>query len=169
MKSHSLSVPKTMQDRYDSLVQMTDAFCRDHLDEEYRDLARAMTAALCRKRPSPLATGKANVWACGIIYALGQINFLSDKSFKPYMMMSDVCAEFGISQSTGAAKAKIISSALRTGQLDHTWMVPSLLARDPSVWMAEVDGYIIDLRHAPRELQVIAFDKGIIPYIPADQ
>ena len=37
------------------------------------------------------------------------------------------------------------------------------------VWMAEVNGLIMDLRHAPRQLQAAAYAKGIIPYIPADQ
>jgi hypothetical protein len=60
----SISVPKVMQAKYDAVVALTDAFCRDHLNEEYHDLARAMTAALCRKRPSPLAAGQPRTWAC---------------------------------------------------------------------------------------------------------
>ena len=47
-----------MQATYDAVVTLTDAFCRDNLHDEYRDLARAMTAALCRKRPSPLGSGQ---------------------------------------------------------------------------------------------------------------
>ena len=49
--ARSISVPKAMQATYDRLVGLTDAFCRDQLNDEYRDLARAVTAALCRKRP----------------------------------------------------------------------------------------------------------------------
>ena len=74
------AVPKHMQAIYDTVVALTDAFCRDHLTEEYRDLARAMAAALSRKRPSPLASGQPRTWACGIIHLLGQLNFLSDKA-----------------------------------------------------------------------------------------
>ena len=45
MKSpRSTSVPKSMRAMYDAVAALTDAFCRDHLNEEYRDLARAMTA-----------------------------------------------------------------------------------------------------------------------------
>jgi hypothetical protein len=47
-----------MEAKYDGVVALTDAFCRDRLNDEYRDLARAMAAALCRKRPSPLASGQ---------------------------------------------------------------------------------------------------------------
>ena len=96
--TRSRSVPKGMQASYDTITALTDAFCRDHLNDEYLELARDMTAALCRKRPSPLGSGQPRTWACGVIYALGQTNFLSDRSFKPYMTMADVCAGFGVGQ-----------------------------------------------------------------------
>ena len=68
--STSERVPKPMQPTFTAIVALTDAFCRAHLDEEYAQLARQATAALCRKRPSPLATGNLKTWACGIVYAL---------------------------------------------------------------------------------------------------
>ena len=37
------------------------------------------------------------------------------------------------------------------------------------VWMLQMNGFMIDVRHAPREIQEIAFSKGLIPYIPADR
>src|SRR4051812_41155228 len=76
----STSVPKSMQATYEAITALIDAFCREHLNEDYRELARRMTAALCRKRPSPLASGQPRTWACGIVYVLGQINFLTDPS-----------------------------------------------------------------------------------------
>jgi hypothetical protein len=42
---HSISVPKTMVANYDAVAALTDTFCRDKLNGEYRDLARAMNAA----------------------------------------------------------------------------------------------------------------------------
>ena len=113
--TRSKSVPKNMQARYDQLVALTDEFCNRHLNDEYREAAQYMAAALCRKRPSPIASGQVCSWACGIIYALGQVNFLSDKSFEPYMMLANVCAGLGVSQSTGSAKARAISDALKLG------------------------------------------------------
>jgi Domain of unknown function (DUF6398) len=65
--TRSKSVPKAAQAVYDAVVALTDTFCRDHLNDEYRDLAQAMTAALCRKRPKPLASGQPRTWACGVI------------------------------------------------------------------------------------------------------
>src|SRR6266851_1651994 len=114
--SKSERVPKPIQATFDAIVALTDAFCRAHLDEEYVQLARQATAALCRKRPSPLATGHLNTWACGIVYALGSVNFLFDKSQTPSMRAAELCAGFGVSPSTGAAKAKAVRDVLGMGQ-----------------------------------------------------
>ena len=51
---------------------------------------------------------------------------------------------------------------------DHEWTLPSRLEDNPLVWMLEVNGLMMDVRQAPREVQEIAFHKGLIPYIPAD-
>jgi hypothetical protein len=100
---------------------------------------------------------------------LGQINFLTDPSTQPYMTTADLCARFGVGQSTASAKARVISQALDTGRLNPEWSLPSRLDQNPLVWMAQVNGVLVDLRDMPREVQEIAFEKGMIPYIPDDQ
>jgi hypothetical protein len=169
LSTTSTSVPKNMQATYGAITTLTDAFCHDHLNKDYCVLAQRMTAALCRKRPSPLGSGQPRTWACGIVYVLGQINFLTDPSAQPFMTTADLCARFGVGQSTASAKARVISQALDTGRLNPEWLLPTLLNRNPLVWMAEVNGFLVDLRDMPREVQQIAFDKGMIPYIPTDQ
>jgi hypothetical protein len=59
-----------------------------------------MTAALCRKRPSPLTSGKPSTWACAILYALDQVNFLFDRTQTPHLTPKELCAGFGVSTST---------------------------------------------------------------------
>jgi hypothetical protein len=39
----------------------------------------------------------------------------------------------------------------------------------PFMTMAEVNGYLVDLRDMPRKDQEIAFEKGMIPYIADDR
>ena len=163
------SVPKGMRATYDAVVGLTDDFCRDHLNDEYRELARDMAAALCRKRPSPLASGRPRTWACAIVYELGRVNFLSDPATQPHMTLAELCARFGVGQSTASAKARVISDALGVNRLNPSWMLASLADASPLVWIAEVDGFLVDLREMPREVQEIAYEKGLIPYIPADR
>jgi len=162
-------VTKPMQEKFDAIVALTNAFCRAHLDEEYAQLARQATAALCRKRPSPLAAGNLKTWACGIVYALGAANFLFDKSQQPTMRATDLCAEFGVSQSTGSAKAKVVRDALGMGQMDPQWYRPSKMGDNPLAWMIMLDGFVVDVRRMSRAVQEIAYEKGLIPYIPGDK
>jgi hypothetical protein len=40
---------------------------------------------------------------------------------------------------------------------------------NPFVWVFDVNGLLMDMRVAPREIQEQAYEMGIIPYIPADE
>ena len=64
-------VPKQMQSKFEEITSITDAFCQQHLNNEYAELSRKLAASLCRKRPSPLVKGQAKSWACGMVHALG--------------------------------------------------------------------------------------------------
>ena len=57
-RTQSESVPASMQQTSATITGLTDAFCREHLNDEYATLSRQLAAALARKRPSPLARGK---------------------------------------------------------------------------------------------------------------
>jgi hypothetical protein len=168
MSKHSTSqnVPKEMQARFDEITQITDAFSQAYLNDEYALLCRELTATLCRKRPSPLMGGKVATWACGIIHALGTVNFLFDASQKPHVPSSQIAGQFGISASTMQAKSKQIRDLLDMYQMDPDWTVPSKIDTNPLIWMLKVNGMIMDVRYAPREVQEEAFRKGLIPYIP---
>ncbi|MCK4283231.1 MAG: plasmid pRiA4b ORF-3 family protein, partial [Candidatus Brocadiae bacterium] len=67
------------------------------------------------------------------------------------------------------AKSRIIRDELDLMQLDPDWCLPALLKDNPLVWMLEVNGFLIDIRMVPREAQVVAYEKGLIPYVPADR
>ena len=164
--AHSEKVPTSMQDIYDEIVALTDAFSAQYLTEEYAQLIRYATAALCRKRPSPLLKGKTKTWACGITYAMGFANFLFDRSQNPSMSAADLCAGFGVGKSTGSAKSKNVRDMLNISQLDPNWCLPSQLERNPMAWMITVNGVILDARSVPREIQEFAYEKGLIPYLP---
>jgi hypothetical protein len=165
----STKVPKAFKETYTAITTITDTFCRERLNAEYGELARLATAALCRKRPSPLSRGKSKTWACGVLYALGQVNFLSDKSFEPYMSLGELCELIGVGKSTGPVKAKVISDALDLYQFHPDWTLPSMLEHNPLAWITEVGGMYMDVRTLPLEIQEAAFQEGLIPYIPGGE
>ena len=153
----------------EKIVAVTDDVCDRHLNQEYGELARMMTAALCRKRSSPLTSGQPHTWAAGIVYVLGRVNFLGDQSYYPHMTTVDLCTAFGVSESSVHGKARVIENALAIGPLDLRWTLPSLAEKNPLTWMIEINGFVVDLRYMPREVQEVAFAKGMIPHIPADR
>ena len=153
----------------EAVTALTDSFCREQLNDEYADLCRKLAEKLARKRPSPLLKGRTNVWAAGIVRAVGRVNFLDDRATQPYLSMHDIDAAFGIAQSTGQSKAKTVRDAAGMAVFDPEWTLPSQMDRNPMIWMLEVDGMLMDVRHAPRDLQAAAFKRGLIPYIPADR
>ena len=165
----SESVPKTMQAKFDSIAALTDDFAAKHLNDEYAQLIRYAIAALCRKRPSPLTSGRDYTWACGITHAIGMVNFLFDSSQNPHISASELYKIFGVGASTGQGKSKKVRDLLNMTQLDPNWSLPSNMDNNPLVWMLEVNGFIVDVRSAPREVQEIALEKGLIPYIPGEQ
>ena len=167
-RSTSQQVPKDMQARFDEITQVTDTFSQAYLNDEYASLCRQLTATLCRKRPSPLSQGKVATWACGIIHALGTVNFLFDASQTPYVPASQIASYFGLSQSTMQAKSKQIRDLLGMYQMDPNLTLPSKIDENLLAWMIQINGLVIDARYAPREIQEEAFRKGLIPYIPGE-
>jgi hypothetical protein len=168
-RKHSTKVPNNMQQHYQAITELTDAFCKQKLNADYLQLARYATAALCRKKPSPLITGNVNTWACAIIHALGTINFLFDKSNEPFINVSELIAAFNLSKSTIGNKGKQIRDILKMHRFDHYWCLPSKLHDAPFAWTITLNGFIVDARTLPRQLQEKAYEKGLIPYIYADK
>ncbi len=152
-----------------ALNEITDDFCREYLTDEYAELCRELTAALARKRPSPLLQGKLATWASGIVRTIGWVNFLHDPSQTPHMTLYSIDEAFGVSESTGAAKLSQIRKMLKIRQLEPKWTLPSRMDDNPMVWMLSIDGFIVDVRNESQETQEEAFRRGLIPYIPADR
>jgi hypothetical protein len=168
-KRDSLKVPEAMQSLYGEITSISDSFCKEHLNEEYTELARKMTATLARKRPSPLVSGRAVSWAAGIIYAIAQVNFLFDKSQSPHMRADELCKQIGVSQQTASGRAQKIRDMLNISLLDFHWTLPSRMDDHPMIWILNVNGFMVDIRSMPRSAQVAAYEKGLIPYVPADR
>ena len=57
---------------------------------------------------------------------------------------------------------------MKMHQMDPNWCLPSKMEDNPLIWMVSVNGFIIDIRQAPREIQEEALRKGIIPYLPEE-
>jgi hypothetical protein len=163
-------VPEKFRERFREITALTDKFCKEHLDDEYRDLCREMAAVLCIEG-APMGSGKAASWAAGIVYSVGFVNFLTSDPSQPYYMKPDDMARaLGVSPATMAAKAKVIRQGLDLNRMDPRWCVRGMLKDNPYVWLVQDrQGMIHDLRQAPREVQEEAYRRGMIPFIPGEE
>lgn len=162
-------IPQSMAEKFAAITTLTDAFCATHLDDTYRQIIHRVVGSLARKRPSPLLKGKETVWAAAAVHAVGRINFLDDVSQTPHCKPKVIYEFFGIAESTGQNKSKEIRELLKMGPFAHNWMLPSRMAENTMMWILQVNGLAIDIRDAPVDLQRMAFEKDLIPYVPADQ
>lgn len=160
-------VPAAMQEKVNNLMERIDGFCERHLDGEYRQLIHAAVAALARKRPSPLLTGREPSWCAGVVHAIGAANFLFDKTQTPHCKAPEIYAYFEVSPQTGQAHSKKVRDLLKIGYFSPRWTRPSRLDESPLAWMLEVNGFMVDIRTMPLEIQLQACAKGLIPYVPA--
>jgi len=164
----SRAITPEFREIFTQIVGLTDEFCRKHLNEDYRRLCEQMAFVICRVE-LPFEGGRLASWASGIVHALGWVNCLQDPSLSPNMSVADIAKGFGVSVETMRAKSKIIRDELELIQLDPDWCLPALLKDNPLVWMVSVDGFIMDARSAPRQIQEEAYRLGLIPFIPADE
>jgi hypothetical protein len=155
------SVPAKMRPRVDAIVELTDGFCREHLTEDYADLAHRLVAKLARKRPSPLEKGLAKSWAAGILYALGRVNLLFSPGGALYMEARELCRLMNVSTSTAGAKATEIIRLLKIKRLDPVWTVPDLRLEDSVNLILTGDGLIIEGPEIPREVLLALKRLGI--------
>lgn len=157
-----LKIPQAARPCADRVVAVTDAACLEHLDEEYADLCRRLVGKLARKRPSPLA-----IWAAGVVYAIGQLNFLFDQSQMVHLTADQLSDLLNVKKTTMANKASLIRDILKLSHFDTEFSRRALIDSNPLAWMLETDGIIVDARRLPLALQVQAFQMGLLPYVPA--
>ncbi len=167
MAADALRIPNAMLDRAQAIMEVTDAACREHLDDEYGRIARRLVARLARKRPSPLARGDVRIWSAGIIYAVGQVNFLFDPTQTPHLTAKQLAERLGVVQTTMANKAGLINRTLDIGIFEPELTRVAMLEQHPMAWIVEVDGFLVDARMLSDDLQDQARRRGLIPDLDA--
>lgn len=107
------------------------------------------------------------IWAAGVIYALGQINFLFDRTQTPHLTAEQLADALGVVKTTMANKAGLINRTLDIGILEPELTRVAVLEQHPMAWLVEVDGFIVDARMLPAEVQEDARRRGLLPDLEA--
>ena len=148
-----MKIPSQTQPVYDVIAGMIEEYCEKYLNEEYKTLCLRLLEKLCRKRPSPLLKGRYNTRAAGMVYVIAANNFIFDKSMPIHRTAEELSRPFGIAPSTVGNKAGEIRELVSMLPWDTEWMLRELIEDDPAVWMLSVDGFIVDARDLPPDIQ----------------
>ena len=118
--------------------------------------------------PRPIVRGDVRIWAAGAIYAVGQVNFLFDRTQTPHLTAKQLAEALGVVQTTMANKAGIINRALDIGIFEPGLSRVATIEQHPMAWLVELEGgFIVDARTLPPKLQDEARRRGLIPDLDA--
>jgi hypothetical protein len=157
------SVPE--EQRLGAISALIKEFCESHLTKGYVEVCDRLLASASGAR-LPLQRGKPQGWAAALVHAAGMINFLHDPASEPHMKLRDIAQPFGVSPATMENKSRDIRNAVNAFPLDPRFCLSENLAKNPLVWLHQLDGILVDLRRQPREVQEAAYKAGLIPFIP---
>src|SRR3954453_18672126 len=95
---------------------------------EYAGLCRRVVGKLGRKRPSPLTRGDLDIWAAGVVYAVGPPNFVFDPAQTLHATADQPSEWLGVKKTTMANKARLIGDTLSLSHLDEEFMRRDLVS-----------------------------------------
>jgi len=142
-------------ERQRQLLHTVEKFCTQKLNEEYFELCEKLILKMGRKREIPFKRGKIEIWASAVIYAIGSINFLFDKSFEPYMSSDKICEYFGTKKSTVSNKASQIKNMFDLWHFCPDFSTDQMNESSPFNNMVQVDGFIVPVNSLPIKIQEI--------------
>ncbi|MCB9228029.1 MAG: hypothetical protein H6618_00290 [Deltaproteobacteria bacterium] len=113
------------------LVKLTSEFCCKYIDQEYAELCEKVILKMSRKRSVPFLLGKPEIWAAGVIHAVGYVNFLFDSNDEPYVDFDTIADHFNTSKSTVGQKSKIIRDMFKIRRFDNNFSTQAMAERNP--------------------------------------
>lgn len=107
-----------------NIKSLFNSYCKKHLDNDYLNLCNKVFEDLIKEDEQIFKRGKAEIWAASVVWSVGSINFLGDKSFEPYATLADVCSFFNANTSTVGQKASKIKDLLDISIWDSRYQLP---------------------------------------------
>jgi len=144
---------KEIKEREEKLLELTGTFCSQKLNDDYFHLCENLVKKMGRKQEVPFKRGKLEIWAAAVIYAIGSINFLFDKSFEPHVTANQISDYFGTKNSTVSNKARQIREMFNLTMFDNEFATEHMKATNPFNDLVMVDGLIVPLSSIPEDLQ----------------
>lgn len=142
-----------IKERQEQLIRLTSDFCNERINAEYGDLCEKLIQKMGRKREVPFQRGRLEIWAAAVVHTIGSINFLGDKSFEPYLTVSEIYNHFGASPSSVSQKSKLIQELFELWYYNPEFSTSKMTDNSPFNSMVLVDGFIVPVESLPEAYQ----------------
>jgi len=147
-----------IKEKENQILELARTFSSQNLDDDYFQLCEKLIKKMGRKREVPFQRGQVEIWAAAVVYAIGSINFLFDKSFEPFMTGEQICDYFGQKVSTVSSKAKTIKDMFKLRYYDPEFSTNKMSQNNPFNHYVMIDGFTLSLNSLPEELQKMVKD-----------
>ena len=147
------------------IVEITDAFCAEHLDAEYAELCRALAVKLARNRCYAETAASGPPGSCTRSAGSTSWRIRPRRRF-----WTERLAELlDVKQTTMGNKGALIRDLLGIGRFHEEFVRQDMIERNLMAWLIEVDGLVMDARSLPVPVQHELARVGIIPYVPEQE
>lgn len=125
------SLPTQTKPMLATVIEMTDSFCKEYLNEEYAEICRQLATTLHKRHPSFFVREKLQRLACGIVRTIGWVNFLYDPNQEPHLELAIIDKTFGTSRCEAQSEFKTIQETLNIRHFEPKWTLPSQMGDNP--------------------------------------
>jgi len=145
------------KERQRQLSEMVREFCEERLDGDYARICEKVIAKMGRMgvRKSgttaevPFMTGHLEIWAAGVVQAVGSVNFLFDQSFRPYIPLGEINEYFGTKQRTVENKSRQIREMFKMDSFNNEFLTERVKEDNPLNHMMDMDGVLVPISSIP--------------------
>ena len=165
LKNIISEIPAHIKNNFLNIAEMVDLFCNKNLNDEYYNLALKLT----KENPSNLIDCDIKTLAAAIINTIAKTH----ESEMLQVSSKNLASWFQTTQTDIDKKTNSICKILNLQFIDQDQSTKSKVSNDYDIddrmmWSIAINGFTIDIRNAPLDLQVDAYEHGLIPYIPTN-
>ena len=171
LKNVISEIPAQIKNNFLNVAEMINLFCNKNLNDEYYNLAIKLTTKLAKENPSNLIDCDIKTLAAAIINTITKTH----ESEMLQVSSKNLASWFQTTQTDIDKKTNSICKILNLQFIDQdqdqntkSKVGDGYDIDDRMMWLITINGFTIDIRNAAHDLQVDAYEHGLIPYIPTN-
>ena len=169
LKNVISEIPAQIKNNFLNVAEMIDLFYNKNLNDEYYNLALKLTTKLAKENPSDLIDCDIKTLAAAIINTIAKTHTYDP----PQVSYKNLASWFKTTQTDIDKKTNSICKILNLQFVNQDQNTKSKVDNgydidDRMMWSIAINGFTIDIRNAAHDLQVDAYEHGLIPYIPTN-